>query len=365
MLGFGIATALLGAILPVISARLHFDLGRAGILFLVMNAATLVTSFVLGPLLDRFGTKPSLLVAPVVVAASLALVATAASFSMLLPAVALLGAGAGALNQSANTLVAGLHQEPARRNAALNLLGGFFGFGALFVPLTIGALLATLDLANILYLAAAVTLLTTAVSIVLDFPDSHTPKARAPLGFQPLVALLAAMLLFESGNEFILSGFITTRLTRDLGAKMATASYLLAGYWTAIMLMRIALSRILLRVSGERVIMASAAGVAASTALLISAPSVPMAGAAVVLAGLSISAIFPTTLGIAAARYPDQAGTVFGVIIGTSLAGGMTMPWAAGRLSESYGLATGLGLVLVNALAIFAIQWIASKRNGG
>ena len=153
MFGFGIVMALLGAILPVISLRLHFDLAQAGNLFLAMNGAMLGTTLALGPALDRFGMKPAMVVAPLFVAASLGLIAGAGTFKGLIAAVVLLGIGGGALNQATNTLIADLHVDASRKSAALNLLGVFFGFGALFIPFTIGSLLQALGLNTILYAA--------------------------------------------------------------------------------------------------------------------------------------------------------------------------------------------------------------------
>ena len=138
--GFGIAMALLGAILPLISQRLHFDLAQAGGLFLLMNATMLVGTFVLGPLLDRFGIKLTFVIAPLLVAAALVLVANARSFEGLQVAIVFLAMGGGALNQSTNTLIADLHEDEHRKSSALNLLGVFFGFGALSVPFAIGSL---------------------------------------------------------------------------------------------------------------------------------------------------------------------------------------------------------------------------------
>src|SRR6185312_16596186 len=75
MFGFGIVMALLGAILPLISRRLHFDLAQAGNLFLAMNGAMLVTTLALGPALDRFGIKAAMVIAPLFVAGSLCMIA--------------------------------------------------------------------------------------------------------------------------------------------------------------------------------------------------------------------------------------------------------------------------------------------------
>ncbi len=365
MFGFGIVMALLGAILPLVSARLHFDLAQAGNLFLAMNGAMLVTTVAIGPLLDRFGMKAAFVIAPLFVAGAMVLVAGVSAFSGLVLAVALLGAGGGALNQATNTLIADLHEDPKRKSAALNLLGVFFGFGALFIPFIIGSLLNALGLANILYVGAAVSLVPV-LSVALDFPP---PRQVGGVGIgevlrfarQPLVVVFALLLFCESGNEFLLGGYVTTFLTRNLGASVAAASYLLAAYWGALMIGRIILSRVLLRASGGNLILASALGVVASVALLLLAPALPVAALAVVLLGLSIAAIFPTTLGIAGAKYPTHSGTVFGILIGVALSGGMTLPWLAGRVAADRGVSAGLLLAIGSALAISVLELISAR----
>ena len=196
MFGFGIVMALLGAILPLISQRLHFDLAHAGNLFLAMNGAMLVTTVAIGPLLDRFGMKAAFVVAPLFVAGALVLIAGVATFGGLVLAVVLLGAGGGALNQATNTLIADLHEDPKRKSAALNLLGVFFGFGALFIPFTIGSLLSTLGLSDILFLGAALSLVPVMAGW-LEFPaprQSEGVSIGDVLRFarQPLVVVFAS-----------------------------------------------------------------------------------------------------------------------------------------------------------------------------
>ena len=365
MFGFGIVMALLGALLPVLAHRLQFDLSHAGDLFLVMNAAMLVTTLALGPFVDRFGHKTPLVIAPLFVAGALGLISRVITFQGLLTALIFLGIGGGALNQVTNTLVADLYQDVRKKRAELNVLGIFFGFGALFVPFTIGSLLTHLGLPKILYLVLALSLVPAVLSISLVFPAPHqrqgVPLAEVGrLARQPLVLTFAFLLFFESGNEFILGGYITTYLTRDLQASLSVASYLLAGYWGALMLGRIVVSRVTLHKSAGSVILASALAVAGSMTLLLTMRSILAASIAVLLLGVSIATIFPTVLGLAGSSFASHSGTVFGILIGIALAGGMTLPWIVGKLAAGWGIRAGLFLVVLNALAVFGFQAVGN-----
>ena len=366
MFGFGIVMALLGAVLPLLARRLQFDLSHAGELFLFMNAAMLVTTLALGPVIDRFGHKAPLVIAPLFVASALHLISTVTTFEGLLAALVLLGVGGGALNQVTNTLIADLYEDARKKRAELNVLGIFFGFGALFVPFTIGSLLRYLGLGKILYLAMALSLIPTVLGIPFVFPAPHQREgvALAEVGRlvrQPLVLTFSLLLFFESGNEFILGGYITTYLTRDLRASISLASYLLAAYWGALMLGRVLLSRATLHRSAGSVILGSALSVAASMTLLLTVHSISIAVIFVILLGLSIATIFPTVLGLAGSSYATHSGTVFGILIALALAGGMTLPWLVGKLAEAWGVRTGLFVVIFNALAVFVFQLVAQR----
>ena len=244
MFVFGIVMALLGAVLPSLSGRLQFAPADIGALFLVMNAAMLASSLLLGLAMDRYGMKPPLALGPLLVAVALVIVSQAASLSGLWPAVILLGVGGGALNGATNTLVADLHDDARRKSAALNRLGIFFGFGALFLPFTIGAMLEKVAVEPLLIAAAALCAAAGIYSFVLRFPAPKQGHAF-PIHDVPrflrssLVLTFAVLLFFESGVEFTLGGFISVYLTRDLSVgSVALASAVLAGYWASIMISR-------------------------------------------------------------------------------------------------------------------------------
>jgi fucose permease len=364
--GFGVVMALLGAILPVYVNRPEFDLSKAGSLFAAMNGAMLVTTLLLGPALDRFGIRPALLLAPVAVGVAVVWIAYARSTTALILGVMLLGAGGGALNQATNKLIADLHDDPHRKNAALNVLGVFFGIGALFIPFCIGSLLPALGIRRILVGAAGVILVPVVLAAALRFPR---PRQETSAGWkemghllrQPLVLTLAFLLFFQSGNEFSIGGYLSSYLTRELGGSLALASNALAGYWGALMLARLVLGRILLRLRGEILIRSSALAVATCLILLTTVHSAAVAAGLSVLLGASMAAIFPTVLGIAGGRYRHCSGTVFGILIGIALLGGMTVPWIAGRLAAAHGIRSALRIPAAGALAIFALEIVVEK----
>lgn len=363
---FGMVMALLGAVLPLVSSRLGLDLGVTGNLFLAMNAAMLLASLVLGPVLDRFGFRAILSAGPLLIAVALVLAAQAPRAGVLAFALALLGFGGSAVNNATNTLVSDLHEEPREKGAALNRLGTFFGFGALVLPFLIASMVEALGLARILFGAAAFSVLLALLTAPLTFPP---PKQAGGFGLaeaaqalrHPIVPVLAALLFFQSGNEFLLSGYLTTYLTRETGATVEAASYVLAAYWAATIVARALLGRILVRIPGARLVPLMALLAAACVALAAIAPTFALAAAALLAASLTLAGIFPTVLGLAGAQFPSRSGTVFGVLFTVGLCGGMTLPWVAGHLAAATGLRAVLVLAASAFVAVALLAWRASR----
>ena len=365
---FGVVMAVLGAALPLLAGSLRFDLAQAGNLFLGMNFAMLTCMLALGPLMDRFGIKLGLAAGALLTAAALARIATAGDYGDVLAGVALLGLGGGALNGSTNTLVADLHEDPRKKSSALNILGIFFGFGALFIPFFIGSLVEALGLARILFIAAGLSLALAAVVFSLGFPAAKAAQSlqlaeAARLARDPLVLLLGFLLFFKSGNEFTAGGYISTFLARELGSSIPAASYLLAAYWGAIMAARIVLSRLVLKMKGSTVVLACAALAAAGSALLVASESLAAAAIAVVLIGLGFSGVYPVTFAFAGTRFAERSGTAFGILFAIALVGGMAAPWAAGQISAGYGLRRGLVILIANAAMIFLLQLLVIRAD--
>ena len=368
MFVFGIVMALLGAIMPVLSERLAIGLDDMGTVFLVTNASMLAASLLVGPAMDRFGMKAPLALGAALVAAGLISIGNARMFPGLLLAVTALGFGGGALNASTNTLVADLHENPDKKAAALNLLGVFFGFGALTLPFSVGALLSTVGLGGVLTATAVLCATTAVAALALHFP---APKQTHGLPLSeirrfvrtPLVLTLAFLLFFQSGNEFLLGGYFATFLTRELGVPVDRASSLLAVYWGAIMAARLVLGRVLLRFGARKVIQASALLAAVGALVVGSADSLPIAIAGIVLTGLALAGIFPTVLGVAGAAYRQHSGTVFGILFTVALTGGMSMPWIAGQLAESSGLRDVFLLAAGNFVVITGLNASAQRHR--
>src|SRR5690242_15931299 len=366
---FGVVLALLGTLfgLPAMRDRLGVNLAQQGDLFLLLFAGVCFATVAVGPLIDRFGNKLVLLVSASLV--TLALVEFAEAHSMLSASSAALviGLGGGGLNTSSNVLTSELYE--GNRGPMLNLLGIFYGFGALFIPLLAAGITSLLPMPELLLCAAVLPGIGVVAYALLTFPparEGHGMSWREILEVvrYPGLLLFGLLLFIESGNEAVLGGWTSTYVGKA-GAAAQLATWILAGYWAGLMLGRFSATRLLRHLRDVQLVLLSALGAMAGCAVLVGVRSVPVLAAVVVLTGFAQSAIFPTTLAMVGDRYHRYAATAFGVLFAIGLAGGAVFPWAVGHISEARSLRTGMVLLLAGAVAVVVTAIVIKHRLSG
>lgn len=368
MFVFGIVLAVLGALfgLPEMRGRIGVDLAQQGNIFLTLFFGVLVSTLLTGPVFDSFGSKTVLVASAVIVTASLVAFSTARSVPAAIVAAFALGFGGGGLNTAANALIADLYVE--ERGAMLNYLGMFFGFGALFIPLLAASITNILGITELLLIGAGMAAATALAYILLAFP----PPAEK-VGFSIFasiaastkhrgVMLFATLLFFQSGNESSVGGWTSTYVG-SLGASPRAATWILTGYWAALMAGRLLSGWIVNGLGKERLVLLSGIGSAAGAAILYMSSSIPMLATGAVVIGLSFAAIYPTTLAMAADRYQRNAGTIFGLLFAVGLIGGMLFPWALGHISQNAGVRAGMVLPLIGAATITILVIVISRNR--
>ncbi len=365
LLTFGIVFTTLGSVLPSIMQRFGIDKTQAGSLFLLMSLGILAASLVFGPLVDRYGYQGILLAATVIVMLGLEWIAFASSLSTLRFAVLVTGFGGGIINGGTNALVADISGED--RGAKLNVLGGFFGVGAVGVPFVLGILIDRYSQPAILAAVGAVLLVPIVMIVAAGFPAPKQPQgfpiaqAGKLLG-DPLLLLTGLILFFESGNEITVGGWTSTFVTEELAAPARTALLILSLYWTGMTVARFALGYILPRASAFAVLYTCIAIGLAGAVLLLMTHNVAAAAIGTFALGVGFAAMFPTVLGFVGDRYPTLSGTAFSIAIAMALCGGMLVPYTAGALGTRYGLRNAF--LIVPAAMIIQSVLLGVLRSG-
>jgi MFS transporter, FHS family, glucose/mannose:H+ symporter len=367
ILVFGIILAILGTVfgLPAMRARVNVTLAQQGALFLLLYLGIFVASLLVGPLIDHLGNKANLLTSSLIVALAMVFFASAHSFVAASAAAILLGLGGGGLNTCTNVLVSDLYA--GQRGPMLNLLGIFFGVGAISIPLMASSIEGRFTIPQLFLFCSVLAGLCVIWYATMSFPP---PKTKQAFSFRELlkvakysgVLLLAFILFFESGNEACIAGWTSTYVDVT-GYSPRIATLVLATYWAALMLSRVLAAR-LLRGFGKGQLVAAAAFLSlAGCVVLLSARSLVSFFVGTALIGLSYAPIFPTTLAIAGDRNPERAGTVFGLLFSVALIGGMTFPWAVGQISQGISVRAGMIVPALGAVGIITLSLVLLRER--
>ena len=96
----------------------------------------------------------------------------------------------------------------------------------------------------------------------------------------------------------------------------------------------------------------------ASAALIIIGcflPSAPVALVACITLGFTVCCFWPTTLGLAADKFPRGGASMFGLLAAFGNMGCMAMPWLVGAIAERSRLNWGLAVIMVCPLVMVII----------
>ncbi len=359
MFVFGVALLLMGSLLPT----LHVTSARAGSLGSFPLIGILAATIFIGPVLDKAGAKPALVLSLALIALALIAMPALASFPALAAAALVYGLGGGVLNTATNALISSL--SASGRGAALNLLGFSFSLGAISAPLLMSVLAGRFSSSTVLRILALAPLAVLIAVVALRFPPpvlSGTPlRSLLRVLNHPVVWLIGLLLFFESGDEncmFVWAGKVVKDVTH-LAAQRADLA--LVGLSIALGAGRL-LAALWLEWLGGRNVLLLSAGVTIAGAIVAHTHEnfgAMTAGFAVI--GLGMSATFPTALGLLGDRFPERTGTVFGAVMAVALVGGSLGPSAGGWLATP-SPASVLLVPLIAAVAIAILTLAVSGR---
>ncbi len=340
-------------------ARLHIDLSQQGSLFLQFYLGIFCASLVVGPVIDHVGNKANLFVSCVLVSVSMVWLAFARSFTSASAAAILLGLGGGGLNTCTNALVSDVYGD--ERGPMLNLLGIFFGIGAMLIPLLAASIEGHFTISQLLLSCAVLAAVCAFGYGLLPFPakTGQVFSLRETIRGAKFegIGLLALILFLESGNEACIAGWTST-FVNTIGYSARTAALVLASYWAALMISRILAARVLRGMGKSHLVLISALTSLLGCVTLLSARSLMMLLGGTALIGLSYGPIFPTTLAIAGDRYQERAGTVFGLLFSIALLGGMLFPWSAGEVAQHLGVRAGMFVPSLGAAGVILLAGV-------
>lgn len=365
----GIATVLLGPMLPVLSARWSLNYSQSGALINVQYVASTVSVALSGVLVSRWGFRFAIKTGLLLMSAGLGLL-LAGPMVLGIVCVATYGFGLGLAVPAANLLVAEVN--PGQRSAKLNLLNFCWSAGAVSCPFLVAAAARSHEVPLFLEVVAGAGLLV-AIGIagmpssIVEPSVARNADGTAPTAIRwPQTALVVLAVLFflyvgvENGFGFWLATYSKSLGSLTPALALMTPSFfyaaLMLGRWIAPLLLR-TIDEIRLVQCGLLMACAGMAGLVLSHELVGVALSA-------CLAGLGLSSVYPITISLLSREFGSAPAWLGSLMFTLSNVGGGLLPWMAGVSSSHFdSLKAGLAVPLIGCAAMYGLylrEWKAA-----
>ena len=352
----GIATTMLGPLLPLLALRWHLGDRQSGVLFLAQFIGGFAGAIVSTRLARHFSLHIIARAGLLLTAAGITGLATPSRLLATL-GIAVYGIGLGFCTPAITAAVS--EAVPERRASMLNLLNFAWALGAITAPnLILAALQHTRFKIPGMLLGYALLLSITAFLLprvtVTSFSEERS-QSKLPPGILRMVFACGALIFIYVGIENGIAGWLPTFASRLHAFGSQRQALLQDTFWTAFLLGRFC-APAFLKVTGERLLLTLSIGVAAAGTLALLLLNVaPGLFLSVAVIGLGCAAIFPTAIAILSHRLSGQSGSTLGFMFASAGLGAAVLPYCIGALSSAtQSLRIGMSLLLVAESALLA-----------
>src|SRR5438132_1029298 len=363
----GIATTIVGPMLPIFIRRWSLDDGQAGLFSSIQFLAALGGTLASSAIAAWWGYRPALVMGYALMGGGLASL-NADTHAVALTATAAFGLGYGLITPGTNLFVAEL--GGAKSASLLNQLNFAWGAGAM----ACSALMALAVKHNGLNLLLTGTAIFGGVLVLgLLFAsfsgqkhEKHVSTAGAPspaIGLGVAIALAAMFFIYVAMENGI--GIWSAEYAKRLASEITGMTTLAPMFFYAGLTFGRAAAPLVLRKQSERKIVLGALSLAAAaTALLIVSSSLPVATVAVFLAGLGCASVYPIFIAWLSRWYGAGAKKIGGMLFALASLGGSAGPGLIGAVSQYSGsLRVGLLVPLICATILICLALLLRRQS--
>lgn len=368
----GIATVLLGPMLPTLSARWSLNYSQAGALFTAQYIASTCAVAVSGVIVSYRGYRFAIKLGLVLIAAALAFLLQGSAVVGII-CIMTYGAGLGIAVPAGNLLVAEVN--PDRRSATLNWLNFCWSAGAVACPFLVAVAARNQRVPLFLRLVAAFSFVI-ALGIALmpaHFVEPST-KEDEKSRILPLIRgrflpffIVAALFFLYVGTENGFGGWVAS-YAKSLGdAKPGMSLMTPSFFYASLMLGRLLAPFLLKSVDEIRLAQAGLLFACCGTAGLVFSRGLTGVLLSACVTGLGLSSVYPITISLLAREFGSSASRLGSLMFVLSNIGGGLLPWIVGVSATEFGtLKAGLFVPLLGCAAMFALflrNWTPQTIN--
>jgi fucose permease len=361
----GIATTIIGPMLPIFIRRWSLDDGQAGLFSTIQFLAALGGTLASSAIATWWGYRPALVLGYALMGGGLASL-DANTHEVALAATAAFGLGYGLITPGTNLFVAEL--GGAKSASLLNQLNFAWGAGAMACSPLIALALKRNGLAVLLAGTAVFGAILVVGLLFVSFGvqqhkrnPSVAGTASPVIGLGVTIALAAMFFIYVAMENGI--GIWSAEYARRIANGITSMTTLAPMFFYAGLASGRGAAPQILRFMHERKIVLGALSLtAAATTLLIASRSLPIATVAVFLAGLGCASVYPIYIAWLSRWYGARAKTIGGVLFALASLGGSAGPGLIGVVSKFSG-SLRVGLLVPLACAAILIFLVLSLRR--
>ncbi|HEY1013339.1 MAG TPA: MFS transporter [Herpetosiphonaceae bacterium] len=372
--GLGLLVAALGPAIADLATRTGSTVVEAGGVLTALFCGGFAAQLAIGALSERIGQRALLFAGALCYGGGMLGMALSPALPLTLACGVVTGLGHGTLVVVMHVLIAQLF--PERSVSALNLLNVFFGVGATLGPVVArqalqewGSALPALWIgAGLMFIQLPfIPLLATRPDVAAHADGGAQGGApRARVYGLPALWLFGLMLFLYVGAESGVGSWATRYLERSTAIKPADAAFVASGFWLALTVGRMLGAALGTRLSSAALLQLCLGGAALGGVVFALSPgNLALSSAAILLLGVCFGPVFPTTLALVSATFPQAQGVATSAIVAMGNGGGIVLPWLIGLLLERAGPPASALLVMVATLSMAAIFTAYRLRRRG
>lgn len=365
----GMIYASWGVHVPTVRDKFHLDSAWLSVALFSLTGGSIVTVVFNGKWIARVGTRRACLAGGLVMSACTALILVVPSYWLLLPVLALFGAGLATLDVAINAEASAV--EAALGRPIMSSLHGMFSIGGMAGAAGGGALLSA-GMAPALHLALAA--LTGTVMLVAACPSvlphvahdapSHAEHSRVSRWRSPALWALGIVALIALVAEGAMYDWATVYMRDVVGATPALASAAYAAFSGAMAAGRFSGDAVRGRFGAVQLVLVSASVACTGMigALVLPFPITALAGFA--LMGIGLANMMPVLFAAAMRVKGIHAAEGLAHVAGVAYVGLLVGPVVIGGVAQATNLSIGLAVVALCAALVALIGPRVLKRLG-
>ena len=355
---------LLGPSIPRIIEDLEISYTQAGLFFTMLSLGSLFGTTLTGIASDYLNRKVLFALVALILALGLVGMGLAASYLAVLLIIlgySLFGSPAGTVGQSIM-----LAMFPDRRERYISLQTSFAAVGSLTAPVLVWLnLRAGLSWRWTFIEAGGIAALLFLWIFIAPLPRSTGGIIRGKhltriLG-NPRILFSALLILFSVAPDLGFSYWLTEHFKTELGVPLRLSAAVVGVFLIGMIGGRLLTSRLLKRFASVGILKGGMVLSLISLTVFLAVPWIPLKLVTLVTYGLGTAPVFPLLMARGTALYPDQPGTVSGVLFGSVSLGGMAFPLLLGAVAAAVGIRLTYLIVGVIILGLLAAVTATQK----